>query len=210
MTASGKRKARVGRRRCGEQGLTLIELLLSLAILAVLTGFLAGGLSIGRRAFSADRVAEITSETDTGIQSVVALIGSALPIHTADQKSGIMFEGRQQTLSFVGLSEGRSQKGGPHGISFRRSGGDFIVEVAASLPVAAPEKLGSNTTRVVALRGVREVHFSYFGSLKSSGLSVWQADWIRSERLPKLVSILIEFEDARRNEPARIIALRQG
>ena len=38
--------ARVAARRRGEQGLTLIELLLSLAILAILTGFLAGGLSM--------------------------------------------------------------------------------------------------------------------------------------------------------------------
>ena len=43
--------ARVAARRRGEQGLTLIELLLSLAILAILTGFLAGGLSMARQAF---------------------------------------------------------------------------------------------------------------------------------------------------------------
>ena len=55
--------ARIAARRRGEQGLTLIELLLSLAILAILTGFLAGGLSMSRRAFATDRASEIGSET---------------------------------------------------------------------------------------------------------------------------------------------------
>ena len=67
------------RRRRGEQGLTLIELLLSLAILAILTGFLAGGLSMARQAFGADRASEISSETSAAIQTVAALVGSALP-----------------------------------------------------------------------------------------------------------------------------------
>ena len=61
-----RRIARVAARRSAEQGLTLIELLLSLAILAILTGFLAGGLSMARQAFDADRASEIGSETECG------------------------------------------------------------------------------------------------------------------------------------------------
>jgi general secretion pathway protein J len=63
-----RRIARIAARRQGEQGLTLIELLLSLAILAVLTGFLAGGLSMARRAFATDRAREIGSETSAAVQ----------------------------------------------------------------------------------------------------------------------------------------------
>src|SRR4030081_3641536 len=114
VTARDKRHARAARRRSGERGLTLIELLLALAILAVLTGFLAGGLSIGRRAFDADRSSGISAETDKAIQAVSSLIASALPVpaNTASRKSGIVFDGRQATLSFVGLSEGRALRGG--------------------------------------------------------------------------------------------------
>ena len=75
-----RRIARVAARRSAEQGLTLIELLLSLAILAILTGFLAGGLSMARQAFGADRASEIGSETSAAIQTVAALVGSALPV----------------------------------------------------------------------------------------------------------------------------------
>lgn len=212
MAAQGRIHARAGRRRPGEQGLTLIELLLSLAILMVLTGFLAGGLSMGRRAFAADRVNEIGSETDAAIQVISSLIGSALPVrgNTGSQKSTIMFDGRQETLLFVGLSEGRSLRGGPHRINLRRSGDAFVVEVFTSAAETAKDAPEPPPTRVVALSGIREISFGYFGSMNPSAPPGWRTDWLRSDRLPDLVSIRIDFEDERRNEPAAIIALRQG
>jgi len=205
-----RRWRRTGRRHRGEQGLTLIELLLALAILAVLTGFLAGGLSIGRRAFDADRASGVGGETDAAIQAISSLIGSALPVPagTANPKAGIIFEGHQASLSFMGLSEGRALRGGPHMIRLRRSGMDLVVDVVGSAPAA--DSAGLAPTRVVALSGVRDIRFSYFGRAAPAGPPGWQAQWLRAERLPDLVSIQIDFEDARRNEPARIIALRQG
>ncbi|HYI27657.1 MAG TPA: hypothetical protein VD863_07375, partial [Bradyrhizobium sp.] len=109
-------------------------MLLSLAILAVMTGFLAGGLSIGRRAFDADRVNRIVSGSSAAIQTVSTLIGSALPVldGTRNQGLGIVFEGRQQALVFVGLSEGRSLRGGPHKIRLRRSGNDLVAEIVVA------------------------------------------------------------------------------
>ena len=207
-----RRWMRAGSRRRGEQGLSLIELLLALAILAVLTGFLAGGLSIGRRAFDADRASGVSGETDAAIQAISSLIASALPVpaSTATAKSGIVFDGRQATLSFMGLSEGRALRGGPHMIRLRRSGVDLVVDVVGSTPEATGDAAGLTPTRVIALSGVRDIRFSYFGSTKPAEPPGWQAQWFRAERLPDLVSIQIDFEDARRNEPARIIALRQG
>jgi general secretion pathway protein J len=214
MTSTGRngRLTRLGRRRRGEQGLTLIELLLALAILTLLTGFLAGGLSIGRRAFDADRTSEIASETDAAIKVISSLIASALPVraNATNQKSGIVFDGRQNTLSFVALSEGRSLRGGPHRISLRRSGEDLVVDVVGPAAETAREVSAAGPTRVVALSGIREIRFSYFGSVTPPAAPGWQAEWLRAERLPDLVSIQIDFQDARRNEPARIIALRQG
>lgn len=212
MATRNRRWRRIGRRRRGEQGLTLIELLLGLALLAVLTGFLAGGLSMGRRAFEVDRASGVSGETDAAIQALSSLIASALPIpaSAANPKSGIVFDGRQATLSFIGLSEGRALRGGPHMIRLRRSGMDLVVDVVGSTPEVAGDAAGPTPTRVVALSGVRDIRFSYFGSASPAAPPGWQAQWFRAERLPDLVSIQIDFEDTRRNEPARIIALRQG
>ncbi|MEH2515714.1 general secretion pathway protein J [Bradyrhizobium sp. AZCC 1610] len=204
--------SRVAARRRGEQGLTLIELLLSLAILAILTGFLAGGLSMARQAFGADRASEIGSETSAAIQTVAALVGSALPVRAdgPGPKDAIGFDGRGEVVSFVGLSEGRSLRGGPHKIVLRRSGGDIVAEFVALNGARAKENLEPAATRVVVLSGVREIRIGYFGTTDPKVKPAWRADWVRPERLPDLVSIRIEFEDERRNEPATIVALRQG
>jgi general secretion pathway protein J len=207
-----RRIARIAARRGGEQGLTLIELLLSLAILAVLTGFLAGGLSMARRAFATDRASEIGSETSAAVQTVAALVGSALPVRFdgAGPKDAVGFDGRQDGLAFVGLSEGRSLRGGPHKIVLRRSGGDIVADFVALTGTRPKDNPETPPTRVVVLSGVRDVRIGYFGTTDPRVKPAWRAEWIRADRLPDLVSIRIEFEDERRNEPATIVALRHG
>ena len=207
-----RRIARVAARRRAEQGLTLIELLLSLAILAILTGFLAGGLSMARQAFGADRASEIGSETSAAIQTVAALVGSALPARFdgAGPKDALGFDGRGEAIAFVGLSEGRSLRGGPHKIVLRRSGGDIVADFAVLNGVRSKDDPEPAATRVVVLSGVRDIRIGYFGAVDAKAKPAWRADWIRAERLPDLVSIRIEFEDTRRNEPAIVVALRQG
>jgi prepilin-type N-terminal cleavage/methylation domain-containing protein len=204
--------ARVAARRSGEQGLTLIELLLSLAILAILTGFLAGGLSMGRRAFAVDRTSEIGNETSAAIQTVATLVGSALPVRFdgAGPKDAIGFDGRGEAIAFVGLSEGRSLRGGQYKIVLRRSGNDLVADFTPFDRARVKDSAEPAATRVVVLSGVREIRIRYFGTVDAKVKPAWRTDWIRAERLPDLVSIRIEFEDERRNEPATVVALRQG
>jgi prepilin-type N-terminal cleavage/methylation domain-containing protein len=210
--AQHRRHARVAHRRGGEQGLTLIELLLSLAILAVLTGFLAGGLSMARRAFDADRVNRIASDSNAAIQTISTLIGSALPVPASrdGQVPGVMFDGGQEAILFVGLSEGRSLRGGPHKVSLRRNARDLVVEVIAAAAATTKDAPEPPPTRVVVLSGVSEIHFEYFGKINPAAVAGWRPDWSGAEQLPDLVSLRVVFEDGRRNEPAIIVALRQG
>jgi general secretion pathway protein J len=212
IISPNRRYARVAQRRCGERGLTLIELLLSLAILAVLTGFLAGGLSMARRAFDADRASRVANDSNAAIQTISSLIGSALPIPAspAGQVASVMFDGGQEAMVFVGLSEGRSLRGGPHKISLRRTGSDLVVDVIAAPTGVNKDAPEPAPTRVVVLSSVSEIHFEYFGKIDPAAVPGWRTDWSGAQHLPDLVSLRVDFEDARRNEPAIIVALRQG
>jgi hypothetical protein len=190
----------------------MIELLLSLALLVLLTGFLAGGLAMGRRAFGADQAAGIGSETDAAMEVVSRLIGSALPLSFGEQGRGgmVAFDGRGGTLSFVGLSEGHALRGGPHRFSLRRNGGDLVVDVASAAVGTNQDGRQPPLASAVVLTGVRTVRFGYFGRQNPGAPAGWRAEWVRSDHLPDLVSVQIDFEDERRNEPAILVALRQG
>jgi general secretion pathway protein J len=202
---------RVARRRRGEEGLTIIELLLSLTLLVLLTGFLAGGLSITRHAFDSSRVIQVGGEADSALQAISGLVGSAIsvPAGTTDQPTGVFFDGDPNHLSFVGVSEGRSLRGGPYKINVRRAGSDLIIDLTP-LSSTKPDQAHQPPVNAVVLTGVRGLHFSYFGQLTPTAEPIWRTEWHFAEALPNLVSLQIDFEDERRNEPAMIVALRQG
>ena len=101
-------------------------------------------------------------------------------------------------------------RGGPHKIVLRRSGGDIVADFVALNGARSKENPEPAATRVVVLSGVREIRIGYFGTVDAKVKPAWRAEWVRAERLPDLVSIRIEFEDERRNEPAVVVALRQG
>lgn len=191
------------RGRAAEQGLTLIELLVSMAILALLAGCIVGGLSMGRRAFESDRANGNDARADAAIQSLLHLLASALPYPIDKEKSSV-FEGTEENIRFVALSEGRALRGGAYGVDLRRVGGELVLTIA-NRP-GGPKQGKWPTSEVVVLRGVRAVHFRYFGT---SGQAVWQTEW-HSQGLPNLVSIMVDFEDGRTSGPRAVVALRQG
>lgn len=208
--AHNRRRLLAARRRPGEQGLTLIELLLSIALLAILTGFVAGGLQVARRGFEADRSGEAASETFGAIQTLSSLVGSAMPVRASagSQAQGVVFDGRREGLSFVGLSEGHGLQGGLHKVVVRRVGSDLVADFSPWVPKAG---LPTAPTSVSVLPGVRAIRLRYYGNPLPAGAPQWHEEWGHAERLPDLVSIRIEFENDRQGKPITVVAaLRQG
>jgi general secretion pathway protein J len=196
---------RLQHRRRSEAGLTLIELLISLMLLVVITGFLAGGFTMGRRAFAADRGAADQEETAAALNALAGLIGAALPAPAP--KGRMNFDGRSDALAFVGLSAGHALPGGPLEYRIRRNGGELEVEVQATAG-AAP--LPQGPVRTVALREIASLKFSYFGRPAAGASATWQDEWPVSDHLPDLIAMRVGFVDPRRDRPALVVALRQG
>lgn len=197
------------RRPCGrrsERGLTLIELLVSLAILMILTSFIVGGLSTVIRAFDTDRRNSIEMATNAAGESLRGLIASAMPVTNAQQAGGVLFEGQREELRFVVLSEGRTLRGGPQDVRIRRRNDELVVEVFGSLTENDAHKSPVSSTTIVT--GLRDMRFRYFGAAGPKGEAVWRDDWAKAARLPALVEISINFKDAGRNGPAAVVALR--
>jgi type II secretory pathway pseudopilin PulG len=209
--ADRERHARIGRRRSSERGITVIELLLATSILAVMTGFTAGGLWFARRAFETDRSSALMFETNVAIQTISGVIGTALPMPSILEsgKRAVVFDGRQESLSFVGLSEGRSLRGGPQVVSLRLSRGEVSVAFRDLTAESGGVPQDLSSANVVILRGVRKLNLAYFGKAGADTAAGWHLDWNRAELLPELVAVTVDFEDRRRSQPATIVALRQ-
>lgn len=204
MIARGRAIGGLQRRRRSEAGLTVIELLISLMLLVVITGFLAGGVAMGRRAFAAERSAATEEETAAALDALAGLVGAALP--TPALGGRINFDGGSDALAFVGLSAGHALPGGPLGFRIRRNGGELEVEVLAT-PDGAPLP---QPIRSVALREIASLQFSYFGRPAPGAAAAWQGEWRVSDHLPDLIAIRVGFVDPRRDRPALVVALRQG
>jgi general secretion pathway protein J len=213
MTAGRqRRRRRIANRRPNEKGLTLIELLLSITLLAILTGFLAGGVSLARGAFSADQVSERRRVNHAAIQSLSDLLGAALPIRstTAPQAASVMFDGGQDRLAFLVLSEGRALTGGVYKVVLRRNGDELTADFTP-FAVAGKQDDGRPPTHVVLLRGVRGLRIGYFGNPAATNEKKWLRAWDHAECLPDLISINVEFEERSQSQPiALVTALRQG
>jgi len=201
--ASHRTLDRLHRRRRAEAGLTLIELLISLMLLVLITGFLAGGLSIGRRAFSADLDASVEAANATALDSLAGLIAAALPTKVG-QGAQIAFEGGRDSLAFVALSVGHALPGGPTGTRIYRDGTDVGVVVKTGGRAAAAKEV-----RTKALIGVTSLEFTYFGTLEPGKPPAWYAEWPSSDHLPDLVGIKVKFK-GRSQKPPILVALRQN
>jgi general secretion pathway protein J len=183
--------------------LTLIELLISLMLLVLITGFLAGGLAIGRRAFAADQDATVEASNAAALDSLVDLIASALPSKVG-QGPQIAFEGGRDTLAFVALSAGHALPGGPLGTRIYRDGTDVGVVVKLGGRSAAGKEV-----RTKALTGITSLQFTYFGTLEPGKPPAWHAEWPASDHLPDLVELNVNFQGQIRKPPL-LVALRQN
>ncbi|SMX26040.1 hypothetical protein TRP8649_00112 [Pelagimonas phthalicica] len=162
-------------------GLSLFELLISLALLALLAAGLAGALDLSIRVH--DR-----SQTNPELQQDLALrnrlrnwIASAVPpSHLAQYPVGL--EGTETSLAFTT----RNTKGfAPNAAALRieLSAGPEALDITFIEILDSGETLGTHNATLDGFKGVR---FSYFSPVDS----VWRDAWKTTEGLPQAVRAL--------------------
>jgi len=182
--------------------LTLIELLVSLMLLVLITGFLAGGIGVGRRAFAADQDAAVEASNSAALDSLAKLIATALPAQAGQGQ--MAFEGGGETLAFVALSAGHALPGGPLGMRIYLEGREVRVVVKLKARSAKAKEV-----RAKALVGVTSLEFTYFGSREAGKPPAWHREWPAADHLPDLVAMQVSF-GGRTRKPPVVVALRQS
>ena len=204
----------------GESGLTLVELLVALVLMALIAVMMSGGIRFGVRAWEA---ADARVEDDTRIQAVQALLrrqfNRAYPAIGADarKRSQVDFEGRANSLRFITALPAHLSPGGRSVVALEGAADDVPALILRWRPHRPgfgdddDEAAGADgewAEEHVLIEGIEGMEFAYFGAEKPGDDPRWFDDWQERRTLPTLVRLRLSFaEDDRRTWPELVADL---
>lgn len=196
-----------------QRGFTLLELLISVALLALLTTFLFDGLrlvthGLGPQADRLDRASRIAVAQNF----LRAQLADARPLlNAASGLHSVEFDGRPDGIDFVSVAPESVSGAGLQALSILYEKGTSVRGGGLLLRWRRYE--GNSPTVLSDVRNswlldhVRSAEFAYFGAASPNEPPAWHAAWRDMTHLPALVRLSLEFADAQRM-PELVIALR--
>ena len=175
-----------------EAGFSMLELVVALALLALILAAMPGLVSMSRRAWLSAAVVERTS-SEAVIESFLAeRVAAAMPLLKKQEDGAlrIAFSGSEDGIRFV-----TPVTDGPMGT------GLFELEIAARLvpsgrtglvlhwqPFTPDQRAVASAERVL-LPDVEGFAVRYFGNVAESGRREWSASWAEAQDLPELIEM---------------------
>ena len=173
-----------------QEGLTLLELLISMTLMSLILVLLFGGLRLANRSWDAG---QSRAEETTEVRLVTDLLRRTLRQLTptlAQDVTGahLAFEGAAQSLTFTGPLPAHLGPGGIYVITLTLTGSGEAGQLRLSAHPYRPEPrdgAAEPDTETV----VREGAFTYFGSPDPTRPPGWSDRWDSPLRLPQLIRL---------------------
>jgi general secretion pathway protein J len=170
-----------------EAGFTLVELLVSLALLAVLSLALVNGLHLGTQIWRRTEETIVHENRVRAAKSEIGrLIEQSYPEYVV-QRSGaaaVAFYGATDRLTFLAPDE--NLPGSLDYVEIASSNGTLVVSRS---PELAPQ---AATQTHIVLSGVKGLAVFYYGIADSRSQPQWSRQWIARDRPPVLVQLHID------------------
>jgi general secretion pathway protein J len=181
------------RRGGAAAGFTLVELLVALALMALLTAVLFGGLRFGLRAWEVGGGRMEASDRRQQAQELLrGLLAEARP-PVAGGALAPAFEGAPERLAFVAPLPAHRGPGGLYRFTLSvvagQGGGRLVL---AWQPYDGDARAGAPADRAVLLERVAALRLDFFGAAGPAAPRRWQARWAVPDRLPELVRLRLE------------------
>lgn len=186
--------------RDAQSGFTLMELLISVTIFALLMAMLFGGLQLGTR-----QVGRLTAQVDRSAQIALvqnfmrAQLAAAQPLaRAASGAKNLQFNGQPDGVDFVAAAPESLPAGGLQVLSVRFVAGDTGGDgqlVVDWRPLRDDPDVPSAVQTTVLLDHLRAAHFVYYGPAQPKAAPDWQETWQDMPYLPLLVRVSATFAD---------------
>ncbi|HZB93797.1 MAG TPA: prepilin-type N-terminal cleavage/methylation domain-containing protein [Stellaceae bacterium] len=193
-----------------DAGFTLVELLVSVALLAFLSVLLLDGMKLATSRFTRKPQQINLAQRVGALQEfLLAELADARPIlDVAAPAPRIAFEGGPTQLRFLAPAPESTPLGGLMAFELRfdapSRGSDGRLALEGGLFDVPAKASGRNT---VLLDHVAKLQLSYYGALSPAAQPVWADDWSSERGLPRLVRLSASFADGS-SMPDLVIALR--
>lgn len=177
-----------------DDGFTLIELIVSLAILGLLLASLPGAFRLGQRAWETTARIDRSEDRMAARSFLEQRLAEALPVSIPDPtgQRQFAFEGDGRRLRFVAQSATGPAGGGLYSFDLTiepGTGGDALVlRQVPAVGSAAGQGPGSGDRRVLFDR-LTAPTFRYFGAVRDDGDRSWHGEWRSRSLLPELVEL---------------------
>lgn len=207
------RLVRRRRRKRGEGGFTLIEVLVSLVLLALVLALLSGGVRFARGTWDAAARLDELAGFDRAERFLRARLGEAMALyeHRPGSPVRVVFQGTGNALSFVAVAPNGPAGAGLYRYALELAGptGRALVVKLAPYHVKRNEDGGEPSwERHELARNVRSVAFRYFGRNALRAEPAWHAAWTRIDALPNLVEMTLARDDKDGGSLSLLVELR--
>ncbi|MBA8882029.1 prepilin-type N-terminal cleavage/methylation domain-containing protein [Phyllobacterium myrsinacearum] len=194
----------------GEAGFTLVEMLVTLALIALLATVMIGAIVQMRSMSAISQRNDANTEFEALGNYLDKLIANAkpLPLIENNQEHLLVFEGAPDHIRFVAVIRIGSDQLGLRDVelAMRKNGNTFDLVQSSS-----PRRLSSSSNGPATLvlsptlvTGLQSVTFEYLGvpSAPDATQSNWQTSWNEPGRLPRAVRLTVKAE--RNRQPVNL------
>jgi type II secretory pathway pseudopilin PulG len=195
-----------------EAGTTLLELLIALALLALLSAYALGALShLGTFNRAVKEIEDSNSVAAVAQHVRRAIEGSRVVFFTTPgAEARLAFIGEKDRISLVTDADSRLELGGLYlvQLGLDQDGGSSSRLVAfrrAFRPTMAVEP--GNAEPVELALGVAALRLRYYGAAEGSEEEQWHEAWHSTKKLPGAVEVDVAFEDGRQRWPALVVTI---
>jgi general secretion pathway protein J len=197
-------------------GFTLIEVLVSLVLLALVLTLLAGGVRYARSTWDAAARLDQLAGAEMAEAFLRARLGEAMAVYeprTAGTMR-VLFRGAGDSVSFVAPAPNGPTGAGLYRYTLEaapgagRARGALVVKLAphqAPIGEAAPEVTLEQHN---LMHNITSVAFRYFGRSEIKAEPVWHSAWTRADAMPSLVEITVARDDSEGGPLTLVVELR--